>query len=347
MTDPTTVHRRRALAAAVLGRTPERPESSDGGQEPLRAVTGRILDASPHMIVVEAGNGAEERLVVAPWAVAWRGGDVAVTDLPAGTNVIMRTVHEGKVVDRIWADTTRITGTIVSIRTDGKDQLVELDAGPHRGRHTIVIPYRASGRLRVRHPKFEPGYLFDAIGVREGDVLSARLPATSQPPYRARAVPVPPPAYGGAQSRVAGTVTWSDAIPESGHRARDGHRTENTRLSDDRQGTTDQHISGDGHGAAYPMLERSDSGCDDAGTSCAGLPYLALGSLLNVQNTCTGRAMSIPIVACGCLAGRFCDRCVECDTSPRGRIAEVSPVSFVELGGDLIKGCFNARIGLG
>ncbi|RBQ21275.1 hypothetical protein DP939_00670 [Spongiactinospora rosea] len=342
MTDPTTVHRRRALAAAALGRTPERPESPDGGQEPLRAVTGRILDASPHMIVVEAGNGTEERLVVAPWAVAWRGGDVPVTDLPAGTNVVMRTVHEGKVVDRIWADTTRITGTIVSIRPDGKDQLVELDAGPHRGRHTIVIPYRASGRLRVRHPKFEPGYLFDAIGVREGDVLSARLPATSQPPYRARAVPVPPPAYGGAQSRVAGTVTWSDAIPESGHRVESGRRARNGHRS-----TTDQYISGDGHGAAYPMLERSDSGCDDAGTSCAGLPYLALGSLLNVQNTCTGRAMSIPIVACGCLAGRFCDRCVECDTSPRGRIAEVSPVSFVELGGDLIKGCFNARIGLG
>ncbi|MDF5753023.1 hypothetical protein [Spongiactinospora sp. TRM90649] len=276
-----------------------------------------MLDTSPHLIIVETPEGTEERLVVAPWATTWRGENVALTDLPPRTNVIMRTLHGGKVVDRVWADITRITGTILAVGKEGRDQLVELDAGPHRGRRTIVIPYRVSGRLRVRHPMFEPGYLFDAIGIREDGRASARLPATSQPPYRARAVPAPPPAYGGAQSRVAGTITWSDGFDE------------------------------DEHGAAYPMLERSDVGCRDAETSCVGLPYLALGSMLHVENTCTGRTQVIPIVTCGCVAGRFCDRCVECDTSPRGRIAEVSPVSFVELGGDLIKGCFNARIGLG
>ena len=124
---------------------------------------------------------------------------------------------------------------------------MELDCGPHRGQRTIVIPYGASGRLRVRHPQFEPGYLFDAIGIREDGATHARLPATSQPPYRWTAVPPPPPGYSGVQSRISGTATWSDTFDF------------------------------DEQGAAYPMLERSDTACDDAGVSCAGLPYLSLG----------------------------------------------------------------------
>ncbi|MFC7590949.1 hypothetical protein ACFQYP_50145 [Nonomuraea antimicrobica] len=130
-------------------------------------------------------------------------------------------------------------------------------------------------------------------------------------------MPPPPPAYAGTQSRISGTATWSDTFDE------------------------------EERGAAYPMLERPDTGCPQTGVSCAGLPYLAIGSLLQVRNVCSNRSANVPVVACGCMAGRFCDRCVECDTSPRGRVAELSPSSYVELGGELVKGCFNAQIGLG
>ncbi|GAA3078536.1 hypothetical protein [Streptosporangium carneum] len=321
--------RRRVLAAAALGRPLTEPgaelepgtgsESApdEGEGEPLRPVIGEILDVSPHLIIVDTPEGREERLVIAPWATAWRGETVSPADLPVGAHVIIRALRNGRVADRIWADITRITGVIQSIGTQRKDLTVELYCGPHGGRRTIVIPYGASGRLRVRHPKFEAGYLFDAIGVREGGVAHARLPATSQPPYRWTAVPKPPPGYSGLQSRISGTATWSDAF-DWGEQ-----------------------------GVAYPMLERADSDCQDAGVSCTALPYLALGSALSVRNVCTGRTSVLPIVACGCMAGRFCDRCLECGTSPRGRIVELSPVSFVELGGDLTKGCFNARVGLG
>ncbi|MFG2071872.1 hypothetical protein [Nonomuraea maritima] len=311
-----SVERRRVLAAAAFGREPGIPGPEPGDGEPLRAVTGEILDISPHLMTIETPDGNRERLVIAPWATAWHGADTAPADLPVGATVIMRTLRDGRVVERIWADATRLTGTILSIE-GRKDLTVQLNCGPHRGHRTVVIPYRASGRLQVRHPQFEPGYLFDAIGVRRDGASVALLPATSQPAYPARSVPSPPPAYAGQQSRITGTVTWSDAFDE------------------------------DEHGAAYPMLERADAGCAQAGVSCTGLPYLAMGSLLQVQNVCSGRAANVPVLACGCLAGRFCDRCVECDTSPRGRIAELSPSSFVELGGDLVKGCFNAQIGLG
>lgn len=309
--------RRRTLAAAALGRTVQEPGPLPTEGEPFHAVSGTILDVSPHLIVIDTPDGDEERLVIAPWATAWRGEAVSPADLPLGSNVIIKALRSGRVVDRIWADITRITGVIQSIGTEGKDHTVELYCGPHRGRRTIVIPYRSSGRLRVRHPQFEPGYLFDAIGVREDGTARARLPATSQPPYRWTAVPPPPPGYVGVQSRISGTATWSDTFD-------DGEQ-----------------------GVAYPMLERADTACEDTGVSCAGLPYLALGSMLNVRNVCAGRTSVLPIVACGCLAGRFCDRCLECGTSPRGRILELSPSSFVELGGDLTTGCFNARLGMG
>ncbi|MGP4094270.1 hypothetical protein [Nonomuraea sp. KM90] len=311
-----SVERRRVLAAAALGREGGVPGPDPANGDPLRAVVGEVLDVSPHLIIIETPDGVEERLVIAPWATAWHGAEAAPADLPVGSMVLMRALREGRVVERIWADTTRITGTILSV-AGRKDLTVELDCGPHRGHRTVVIPYRASGRLQVRHPKFEPGYLFDAIGLRQDGASLALLPATSQPPYPARSVPPPPPVYTGMQSRISGTATWSDMFDE------------------------------EERGAAYPMLERSDTGCPRTGVSCAGLPYLAVGSLLQVRNVCTNRSANVPVVACGCMAGRFCDRCVECDTSPRGRIAELSPPSYVELGGDLVKGCFNAQIGLG
>nr|WP_157248512.1 hypothetical protein [Nonomuraea typhae] len=311
-----SVERRRALAAAALGREAGVPGPDPGDGAQLTAVAGEILDVSPHLIIIETADGAEERLVIAPWATAWRGGDVAPADLPVGRRVMMRALRDGRVVDRIWGDTTRMTGTIVSVE-GRKDLTVELDCGTHRGRRTVVIPYRATGRLRVRHPQFEPGYLFDAIGIRDAGEARALLPATSQPAYPAKSVPAPPPAYAGQQSRISGTATWADAFDE------------------------------DERGAAYPMLERSDASCPDSAVSCIGLPYLSIGSLVQVKNLCSERSANVPIVACGCLAGRFCDRCVECGTSPRGRIIELSPSSFVELGGELTKGCFNAQIGLG
>ncbi|MGI5162189.1 hypothetical protein [Microbispora sp. CA-102843] len=305
--------RRRKLAAAVLGRDPGPAPRSPEETEPFDVVSGDLLDVSPHLIILETAEGEQRRLVIAPWATAWRGGTVAPADLPAGARVVVRALRGGTVAERLWADITRITGVIREVR-GRRDLTVELDCGPHRRERSIVVPYRSSGRIRVRHPKLEPGYLFDAIGLLDQGTSFAHLPATSQPPYRATAVPPPPMTYGGSEAGISGTAVWADFAEE---------------------------------GVAYPMLEREDTGCDDAGVSCAGLPYLALGSLLRVRNVCDGRADTLPIVGCGCLAGRFCDRCLECGTSPRGRIVELAASSYVALGGDLTKGCFNARVGLG
>ena len=53
------------------------------------------------------------------------------------------------------------------------------------------------------------------------------------------------------------------------------------------------------------------------------------------------------VSGCAATAQLFCDRCVTCGTSPRGRIADLPMASFVAMGGDLERGCFNATVSLG
>jgi hypothetical protein len=298
---------RRILREAVL----PRPAVERSGKPPLRALAGRILDASPHLLVLRTGDGGELRLPMSQSTSVWYGGRSGLQALRPGREAIVRPVARGPEVERVWVDIVRVTGTIAS-RGRGT---VEVDQGPHRPPANVVIPPQTLGRVLVRHPRFEPGFLIDVIATRSADGPRAVRPGTSQPGYRAD--DVAPSELAGPVPRVlSGTATWCE---------------------------------GTGRGAAYPALdpEGDAGGCPDAPAGCAPLPYLSLGSDLLVRNECTGRACSVPVTECGCTAARYCDRCVECGTSPRGRVAELTALSFVDLGGELDSGCFNVTLMVG
>ncbi|MFC7646338.1 hypothetical protein ACFQX6_41485 [Streptosporangium lutulentum] len=288
--------RRRVLAAAALGRTVQEPGPAPGEGELLQSVTGEILDISPHLIIIDTPEGREERLVIAPWATAWRGETVNPADLPRGSNVIIRALRwPGRGADLGGRHQDDRGDPVHRHRRQGprRGAVLRAASGTAHDRHPLPRLGAATGpasavrtRLSVRRHR-DPRGRRDP-GTPAGD-LAAALPVDG----RAAA----PLGYSGVQSRISGTATWSDSFDF------------------------------DERGAAYPMLERSDTACDETGVSCAGLPYLALGSMLNVRNVCAGRTSVLPIVACGCMAGRFCDRCLECGTSPRGRIVELSPTS--------------------
>src|ERR1019366_2138955 len=74
----------------------------------------------------------------------------------------------------------------------------------------------------------------------------------------------------------------------------------------------------DAEGIAYPMLDPDVGGAEEPspGPGCAPVTRLV------------------------------CDRCVTCGTSPRGRVADLAFASFVALGGELERGCFNATIAM-
>ncbi|MBC6457106.1 hypothetical protein HKK72_04190 [Actinomadura sp. HBU206391] len=300
---------RRRRRTAVLGRLPDAPATD---RPPLRSVTGTVIEADSELLLLRTregdGDGDQIRLWISSATTVWYGGRAGMEAVRPGRKVLVRCTVDGLGADRIWVDFVRATGTIVDI---GKG-FVEVDAGPHRGRLHIVIPSRSLSRVLVRHPIFEPGFLFDVIGISSTDGPLALLPGTSQPGYRADEVTAPR-TTGTVSRELRGTVTWFDAA---------------------------------GPGAAYPALDSAGQagGCPDAPVGCAGLPLLSLGSDLLVRNECAKRSATVAVTECGCTAALFCDRCVECGTSRRGRIVELTAASFVDLGGELEDGCFNATV---
>jgi hypothetical protein len=336
--------RRRLLKAAVFGPQAgpasqtrlSAPPGRPGGIEPVspdtaagagfadaarlpRTVSGTIVDVSPHVLVLgEAGS--EQRFILTPDALAWRGVQLEPAGLHQGDQVVVRLRTSARnVADRIWANIGRVTGIIAE--RSGSTLIVH--EGATRKPQVITIRPRAVGRIQVRFPTLEPGYLVDIIGVRHDAELDAVIPATSQPGYPAYGLPAPPLVSGYAPDCISGSATW--------HEPRD-----------EPPGIL---------GVSYPALD-PEAGCaEDQATSvshgCAPMPYLAIGSVLQVRNDCTGTACLVPVTGCAPVARLFNDRCVTCGTSQRGRIAELSLASFIALGGELERGCFNATITIG
>jgi hypothetical protein len=322
---PTRFARRASLRAAVLGQRDTAHENLwDPRQADRLVVTGQVADVSPHLIILRTAHG-EERLALTPATIAWRGGLVPPATLHHGDVVIIRKNRARQTAERVWAQISRATGTII----EADDSVLLVDEGPAKGRRIVLIDEGSHRQIQVRFPRLQPGYLIDVIGLRKQGYLQALAPATAQPPYRADHPPTPPLISGHISDPVSGTAVWHDPGEEP-------------------PGLV---------GLAYPALD-PETNCEQnpaspdkhavdphtAGPGCVRLPYLSVGSAVRVRNECSERSTVLPVTSCGATSRLFCDRCVECGTSPRGRIADLTMTAFVELGGNLERGCFNATL---
>jgi hypothetical protein len=291
---------------------------ADAGQMP-RAVSGTVLDVSPQVLVL-GDEGDEQRFTLTPDAVAWRGALLEPAALRLGDHAVVR-LHPSsrQTADRIWANIGRATGVII----ERSGSRLVVDEGATRKPRVVAIQPRAVGRIQVRFPTLEPGYLIDIIGLRRGGELDGMIPATSQPAYPASRLPSPPLISGHVPDSISGSATWHEP-------------------GDEPPGVL---------GVCYPALD-PETGCaeDAVGVYSHGfarMPYLAIGSVLRVRNECTSLDCMLPVTGCAPVARLFNDRCVTCGTSPRGRIADLTMASFIALGGELDRGCFNATITIG
>jgi hypothetical protein len=299
---------------------------SDASELP-RTVVGTVLDASPHVLVL-GEEGRELRFTITADAVAWRGTQLEPAALRQHDRAVIRLQPSGRnITDRIWANIGRVTGVI----TERHGNQLLVDEGATRGPQIVTIQQRAVGRIQVRFPTLEPGYLVDIIGLRRDDELVGLIPATSQPAYPVHRLPPPALVGGHVTDFVSGHVTDFISGSATWHEPRD-----------EPPGNL---------GVAYPALD-PETGCAEelAGAPRQGyarMPYLAIGSVLRVSNNCTGADCLVPVTGCATIARLFNDRCVTCGTSPRGRIADLTMASFIALGGELERGCFNATITIG
>jgi hypothetical protein len=378
--DPGRFARRPLLRAAVLGH-PDVARAHATAYESLlrprpaaeRTVTaGTVSDVSPHVLIVETRDG-EERLALTPATVVWRGARVSPTALRHGDQVIIRKgaargqSHRGGlarrvIAERVWAEIGRVTGTILEARPasegpafPGGPRGLELlvDGGRGKTSGIVLIAREVYRQILVRFPRLEPGYLIDVIGLRRPGYLQALTPATSQPAYRADHPPAPPLVNGHVPDAVSGTAAWHEpgdepaslqglaypaVDPETG--CDHDHAGWWSRAARRPEGGTPRGSSDSRAGSAGPVVVDPHS----VGLGCVRLPYLSVGSVLTVRNDCTGLSVPLPVTSCGAAARLFCDRCVECRTSPRGRIADLTISAFVQLGGLLENGCFNASL---
>jgi hypothetical protein len=319
------IARRRLLKAAVFG------GQGQGGQAPPgwagaaagpaspvpRAVTGQVLDVSPHVLLIGTGE-AEERFALTADARAWRGDRTDPAAVKVGDRAVVRRHHSGReVADRIWANIGRVTGTIT-----GRDgDMLAVDPGDGGAQQVLVIADRTAGRIQVRFPRLEPGYLVDIIGIRHDGYLEGLVPATSQPAYRADHVPAPALVSGHLPGSVSGAAVWHEPQDEPDGLA----------------------------GTRYPAIDPPNAASPGTGgqrgaSGCVSLPYLSVGSRLQVRNDCTGLSLELPVIGPASTARLFCDRSVVCGPSPRGRIADLTVTSFVALGGELDEGNFNVTV---
>jgi hypothetical protein len=209
--------RRRLLKAAVFRQQanpadpahPAIPGFADTFQLP-RTVTGTVLDVSPHVLIL-GDTAAEQRFTLTPDAVAWRGSQLEPAALHQGDHAVVRLHPSNRhIADRIWANIGRVTGIIME--RSGSTLLVH--EGATRAPQVIAIQSRAVGRIQVRFPTLEPGYLVDIIGIRHGDELIGVTPATSQPAYPANRLPEPALVNGRFPNSISGSATWHEPRDE-------------------------------------------------------------------------------------------------------------------------------------
>jgi hypothetical protein len=311
------------IASAELVARAESVQAEAPPANLYRAVTGQIIDVSPQVIVI-GEEGAERRIVLVAEATAWRGAPLDPAALGVGDEAVIRLLPgRPGVADRIWANIGRVTGTIV-VRDE--DRLVVAE-GSTKPLQTVIIPARSRIKISVRFPTLQPGYLVDIIGIRHRDYLEGLQPATPQPNYRGDLVPRDRQGSGRLPETINGSATWHDAAYEP-------------------YGVL---------GVFYPAIDPS-AGCLEDATAGFGpgeapafrdLPYLAVGTALNVRNECTGISWTLPVTGCAPIARLFNDRCIACQNSARGRVADLTLASFVALGGELEAGCFNATLTIG
>ncbi|GAA1459520.1 hypothetical protein NE857_02105 [Nocardiopsis exhalans] len=321
MTDSGRDHGRdrRRFTAAVLGAAAA-PEPTPVHH---RVARGVVVDATSYMLCLATPRG-EERFLYERVTSFWRGGEVRPTELRPGDDAVVLCSHDGRLVaEHVWAQAARATGVITAREGD----TLQVDPGHGRPRLTVVLPYRSSGRIAVRHPRLEPGYLFDAVGTWQNGEIQASRPVTTQPPYPLSATPRRPPTRQ-YSTTVTGIATWYD--PAWG---RSSHLDPRALVA----------------GAAYPALdpvghEGEHNGTCDRRTSCVPLPLLSTGAALSLRNDCTRDTAVVPVVDCAAADSWLCDLCPACGSQSAGRLASLTMTSFVALGGRLEAGCFNATM---
>jgi hypothetical protein len=339
------VSRRRFLQAAVLGSAgiaglavlegmvadsafADTSDSADTAIPSGQVTEGTILavgDSSIDLMI----DGSESRFSVSGSTEFWRGSSgMTPSDLALGDSLLIRTSTEG-MVQMAWANLTRVTGDVLDM--SGSALTIANDHGGISVVSTVEFPSGPDGVSSLSTTR--PGDSIDVIGLWVS-AAGIVLPTLTQ----------------------AMMVSESDATPSSA----DASQAAEEEGVPDGTGSCHYTYYGDftwftcptGKGACGTCsTSRSDQiAWPSIGTSCqfstACVPQIVLscGSLVNIQDVCTGLAANLAIADCGPDKNKYCSNtCSTCSLSYAHPTVDLTKPSFARFANPAVTGCFPGR----
>ncbi|MFL6072213.1 MAG: peptidoglycan-binding protein [Mycobacteriales bacterium] len=323
--------RRRFLQGAVLGIAgapllAKAAAAAAGPDDPgERVLSGRLTGAGDQLQVQVGGRRVSLRADRS--TSVWRGGESLLSQLGAGDDVLVRVRGDRAV--RVWANLTRLNGTVVRSTLSG----YQLRSRDHHGdtvRRALRIADGAMlGDQRIERPLrtrdvgdvLADGTAVDVIGeaLPGGAVRVTRIiPAGTGPAAPAATAPaVAAPSY-------EGFATW--------YQCADGGGT---------CGTCSGASSAQG---AWPKVGT----CACSG-GCASQVALACGAAVSVRSLCLNVARSVTLVDCGaCSSTSACGQtCADCQ-GRTGMVIALTAPTFTAFGYDpALQGCFSCTVATG
>lgn len=305
--DERMIHRRQLLQAAALGiaggavglgkgsadaTTATASSGMDVTEAPLRAVGQGWLD-------LERTDGPS-RFLISPGTSFWRGGEVSLSSLREGDDVMVRFDVRSGLALRAWANLTRAKGRVLDFSSD---KLIIQSGEPHKSESEIPILVRPAAI-------FETGSLQDLSAGNYVDVIGSALDETVQATriFATRGPVRPPSRRPGPDSRrpvdlgngllvcecdYSGHATWFDCGNGAGACA-----TCSTSNSNQ---------------CAWPAMGTGCSCCStsccDCSRGCMDQELKSCGNQVSVYDQCSSNSRGVFIADCGPCQKSNCGSC--------------------------------------
>jgi hypothetical protein len=286
---------------------------------------GRLLDVGDGTVDVLVDD-MESRFTFSDSTEFWRGSEgMSPTALASGDSLLMRMSSQGP-IQYAWANLTRLTGQVLS--ASAGTITVDDDQGGTVAVSTDQLPSGPDGVAAVRGAT--PGDLIDLIGLwdaRTGLVLPTLAQTLSlaeggsaeqlSQPLDTEGVP---DNTGGCHYTYYGSFTWFTCPTGAGACA-----TCSTARSDQ---------------IAWPSI---GTGCHFS-TTCAPQIVLSCGSLVNIQDVCTGLAANLYIADCGPNKNKYCsNHCTSCGLTYTHPTVDLTKPTFARFANPALLFCFPGR----
>lgn len=304
----------------------------------IDVLEGRLVKLTHNALQLDV-EGRIKTFYLTDKSTFWRGGETDASSFQLDDSVMVRFNKGNFVVERAWANLTRVQGWIKYDLDNGYRILATRTEKPEID--LLVDKQRTAFENVVSHSKewvgtrLPEGTFVDVIGLKLGDTSVLGTLVFYQEPTSAGAIREPSLEKANPPSPLAtytytGTATWFDCPTGAGRCG-----TCSTSRSDQ---------------AAWPAMDSGCSGCTwtccNCSKGCKNQVYLSCGHSVSVYDICGNKTRTVYIASCGpnqiALCGKVCGY-PDCKgyATP---IIDLTKPTFARFYDPAYRGCFSCKV---